>query len=194
MILVLGTRNEGKLVELVDLLSGIPGLELRTFRDSPFRPVEETGETFLENAALKARGVAAETGLPVLAEDAGLEVAALGGAPGVRSARFAGLPVDPLRNNALLLERLSGVTDRRARFVTVAVLRLPGGREFARRGVLEGKIAGAARGEGGFGYDPLFVPEGSARTLAEMTVEEKNRLSHRRRAIDGVKEILKALP
>jgi XTP/dITP diphosphohydrolase len=194
MILVLGTRNEGKLVELVDLLSGIPGLELRTFHDSPFRPVEETGETFLENAALKARGVSAETGLPVLAEDAGLEVAALGGDPGVRSARFAGLPVDPLRNNALLLERLSAVTDRRARFVTVAVLRLPGGREFARLGVLEGKIAEAARGEGGFGYDPLFVPEGSARTLAEMTVEEKNRLSHRRRAIDGVKEILKALP
>jgi XTP/dITP diphosphohydrolase len=194
MILVLGTRNEGKLVELVDLLSGIPGLELRTFRDCPFRAVEETGETLLENAALKARGVSAETGLPVLAEDAGLEVAALGGAPGVRSARFSGLPVDPLRNNALLLERLSGVTDRRARFVTVAVLRLPGGREFARLGVLEGKIAEAARGEGGFGYDPLFVPEGSARTLAEMTVEEKNRLSHRRRAIDGVKEILKALP
>ena len=118
----------------------------------------------------------------------------MGGDPGVRSARFAGLPVDPLRNNALLLEKLSGVTDRRARFVTVAVLRLPGGREFARQGVLEGEIAEAARGERGFGYDPLFVPKGSARTLAEMTVEEKNRLSHRRRAIDGVKEILKDLP
>ena len=194
MILVLGTRNEGKLAELVDLLSGIPGLELRTFRNCPFRPVEETGETFLENAALKARGVSAETGLPVLAEDAGLEVTALDGAPGVRSARFAGLPVDPSRNNALLLEKLSGVTDRRARFVTVAVLRLPGGREFARLGVLEGEIAEAARGEGGFGYDPLFVPQGATRTLAEMTVEEKNCLSHRRRAIDGVREILKALP
>lgn len=193
MILLLGTRNEGKLVELFDLLSGIAGIELVTFRERPFRPVDESGSTFLENALLKARAISSETSLPVLAEDAGLEVVALGEAPGVRSARFAGLPVDYARNNALLLERLAGTSDRRARFIAWVVLRLPDGREFVSEGVLCGRIESEPRGEGGFGYDPLFVPQGETRTLAELTTSEKNRISHRRRAIEGLRGVLERI-
>jgi len=193
VILLLGTRNEGKLVELFDLLSGIAGIELVTFRERPFRPVEESGSTFLENALLKARAISSETSLPVLAEDAGLELVALGGAPGVRSARFAGLPVDYARNNALLLERLAGISDRRARFIAWVVLRLPDGREFVSEGVLCGRIESEPRGEGGFGYDPLFVPQGETRTLAELTTSEKNRISHRRRAIEGLRGVLERI-
>ena len=193
MILLLATHNEGKLAELHELLCDVDGVDLITFRERPFSPAEETGATFLENALLKGRAALSETGLPTLAEDAGLEVQALDGAPGVRSARFGGLPVDYARNNALLLERLAGASDRRARFVAWAVLCLPDGREFTSEGVLTGSIGRAPRGEGGFGYDPLFVPAGETRTLAEMTGEEKNRISHRRRAVDGLRDILRRL-
>jgi len=188
--LLLGTKNEGKIGEAVDLLADVEGLEILTFSERPFSDVDETGETFLDNALLKARTICLETGLPVLAEDAGLEVACLGGAPGVRSARFSGTPVDYDRNNALLLERVKGVVDRRARFVTVAALRLPDGQTFACSGVLRGVISEAPSGEGGFGYDPLFVPEGSARTLAEMPLAEKNRISHRKKALSRIRAIL----
>ena len=190
MRLLLATKNEGKLKELHALLSQVEGITPITFHERSFSSAEESGATFLENALLKARAVSRETGLAVLAEDAGLEVDALDGAPGVRSARFGGLPPDAAQNNALLLERLSGRTDRRARFVAWAVLRLPDGREFTSEGVLPGRIASAPRGNGGFGYDPLFVPEGDTRTLAEIPLEEKNRRSHRRRAIDGLKAVL----
>ena len=193
MILLLGTHNDGKLAELREVLADVRGIDLVTFHERPFSYAEESGSTFLENALLKARAASRETGLPVLAEDAGLEVTALGGAPGVRSARFSGLPVDYARNNALLLERLAGIADRRARFVTWAVLRLPDGREFTSEGVLPGRIATAPRGEGGFGYDPLFIPEGNTRTLAEISLQEKNRISHRRRAIDGLKGVLERI-
>ncbi|MCX6100143.1 MAG: non-canonical purine NTP pyrophosphatase, partial [Candidatus Bipolaricaulota bacterium] len=150
--LLLGTKNRGKIVELRDLLRGARGLHLLTLADHTFSDVDESGETFLENALLKARSICSEVGLPVLAEDAGLEVAALGGAPGVRSARFSGEPVDYARNNALLLEKLRGVTDRRARFVAVSVLWLPDGEVFVTSGVLTGRNAAAPRGDGGFGY------------------------------------------
>lgn len=188
--LLLGTKNRGKVEELHDLLRGIPDLELLTAAARPFADVEETGGTFVANALLKARAVCLETGLPVLAEDAGLEVDVLGGAPGVRSARYSGEPANPVRNNELLLERLRGVRDRRARFVAVAALCLPDGRSFTSSGSLEGAIAESPRGCSGFGYDPLFVPEGEARTLAEMTLEEKNAISHRRRAIEGMLPVL----
>lgn len=190
MILLLGTQNEGKLAELRELLARVRGVELLSFHERPFSLVEESGTTFFENALLKARAISRETSLPVLAEDAGLEVVSLGGAPGVLSARFSGLPVDTTRNNALLLARLAGVNDRRARFVAYAVLRLPDGREFSSEGVLSGRIGESPRGEGGFGYDPLFVPEGQALTLAELPRLEKNRISHRRRAIDGLRDAL----
>jgi len=188
--LLLGTKNEGKIEEAAELLAEVEGLELLTFSDHPFSDVDETGETFLENALLKARMICRETGLPVLAEDAGLEVASLGAVPGVLSARFSGEPVDYGRNNALLLEKLQGSTDRRARFVTVAALRLPDGQTFVCSGVLRGSITEAPAGDGGFGYDPLFLPEGSARTLAEMTLAEKNRISHRKRALSRMRTVL----
>jgi XTP/dITP diphosphohydrolase len=191
--LLLGTKNRGKIVELRGLLRGARGLHLLTLADHPFSDVDESGETFLENALLKARNICSEAGLPVLAEDAGLEVAALGGAPGVRSARFSGEPADYARNNALLLEKLRGVTDRRARFVAVSVLWLPDGEVFVTSGVLTGRIAAAPRGNDGFGYDPLFVPEGETRTLAEISTGEKNLTSHRAKSMARMARILESL-
>ena len=188
--LLLGTRNPGKIAEIVHLLNDIDRLTLLTLAERPFDEVPETGDSFLENALLKAIGIGTQTGLPVLAEDAGLEVTALGGAPGVHSARFAGLPVDYGRNNELLLERLGGVEDRRARFVTVAVLRLPEGEVFVTTGTLPGRITTEPAGTGGFGYDPLFVPDGSDRTLAELSMPEKSRISHRMQALRRMRPIL----
>jgi len=193
MILLLGTHNRGKVEELKELLADLEGLELLTFHERSFHEVEETGSTFRENALLKARAIGRETEIPVLADDSGLEVASLNGEPGVRSARFSGVPVDYARNNTLLLERLKGVEDRRARFVIVIVLRLPDGREFLQEGILDGKIAWHLIGAGGFGYDPLFIPDGSSLTLAEMTSVEKNAISHRQRAIVGIKKVLRDL-
>jgi len=193
ILLLLGTRNEGKLSELRELLVDLEGVELLTFHARPFKSVEEIGLSFDANARLKARAICAETGLPVLVEDAGLEVDALGGEPGIHSARFAGIPVNYERNNTLLLERLAGVRDRKARFIAVAVLRFPDGREFVSEGILTGRIARKLEGEGGFGYDPLFIPDGFSRTLAEMTLIDKNRISHRRRAIEGIKQVLREL-
>ncbi|HDI10867.1 MAG TPA: RdgB/HAM1 family non-canonical purine NTP pyrophosphatase [Candidatus Acetothermia bacterium] len=193
MKVVLATKNPHKLEEILSILGEIPGVEFLTFRDIPLPDVEETGGTLEENAILKATSVARETGLPALAEDTGLEVEALGGAPGVRSARFAGENKDYRANNEKLLGLLKGVTDRRARFRTVAVLALPDGRTWTAEGVLEGRIAETPRGEGGFGYDPLFIPEGETRTLAEMSPEEKNRISHRRKALEAMRSILEEL-
>ncbi len=191
--LLLGTKNRGKIRELRDLLRGTRGLHLLTLADRPFSDVDESGETFLENALLKAQSICSEVDLPVLAEDAGLEVAALGGAPGVRSARFSGEPADYARNNALLLEKLRGVTDRRARFVAVSVLCLPDGEIFVTSGTLNGRIAAASRGDGGFGYDPLFVPEGETRTLAEISADEKNLTSHRSKSMARMTRVLESL-
>jgi len=191
--LLLGTQNQGKIEEAMELLSAIPGLELLTFADRPFSPVEETGETFLENALLKARSICHETGLPVLSEDAGLEVDTLDGAPGVRSARFSGEPVDYQRNNELLLDRLRGIEDRRARFVAVAALCLPDGQIFVTTGTLRGTVGVECIGTGGFGYDPLFIPAGEHRTLAQMDLLEKNKISHRNRGLSRMRLILEAL-
>ncbi len=190
MILLLGTRNAGKIRELKDLLADVRGLKLLSVVDRPFAEVEEDGSTFRDNALLKARSISAQTGLCVLADDAGLEVDALAGEPGIRSARYSGEPVDYQRNNALLLERMHGIVDRRARFVVVVALHLVDGREYVREGVLPGQIVQHPVGGGGFGYDPLFIPDGSTRTLAQMTMEEKNRISHRRQAIEAIKGVL----
>jgi len=190
MILLLGTRNKGKIKELNELLADVNGLELISVADRPFAEVEENGVTFHDNALLKARAVSTQTGLSVLADDAGLEVTALGGNPGVRSARYSGEPVDYERNNALLLERMRGIIDRRARFVIVVALHLVDGREYVRQGDLSGQINERPAGSGGFGYDPLFIPDGYTHTLAQMTMEEKNTISHRRQAIELIKEVL----
>ncbi len=191
--LLLGTRNEGKIQEVKELLAEVVGLELLMFSDTPFSEVLETGKTFLDNALLKAKFISRETGFPVLSEDAGLEVVALAGAPGVRSARFAGEPSNAVRNNELLLQKLKGIPDRRARFVAVAALCLQDGQVFACSGVLSGTIADEPAGHMGFGYDPLFIPKGETRTLAEMAVEEKNRISHRYKSLSRMIGILQDL-
>jgi len=166
-------------------------IELLTWEEVPFSPVEESAESFLENAQLKARQICEETGLPVLAEDAGLEVEALGGLPGIRSARFAGEEATNSENIQKLLNELSGVEDRRARFRAVAVIHFPDGKELIAEGELRGRIAAAPRGHTGFGYDPVFIPEGFTKTLAELGLEAKNRISHRAQALRRLKELLR---
>ena len=190
MILVAATGNAGKLRELRALLAD-PSLELRSLADYPeLPPIEEDGDTFLANARRKAHAVARHAGLPALADDSGLEVDALGGLPGVRSARFAA-DADAGRgdaaNVALLLARLRDVpaAGRTARFRCVIVVAHPDGRELIADGTCEGHIAAAPRGAGGFGYDPVFLVGG--RTFAEIDSDEKDRVSHRGHAIAALR-------
>jgi XTP/dITP diphosphohydrolase len=179
--LVLATANPGKVAELRGLVREWGAVEVCSLADVPDVALpEETGETYADNASLKARAVALATGLPALADDSGLEVEALGGAPGIRSARFA--PSDGERI-ARLLERLAGVADRRACFRAAVVLAWPDGREVHGQGTCRGRIATAASGGGGFGYDPVFVPDELDCTFAAATPAEKSRLSHRARAM-----------
>jgi len=182
--LVVASLNAGKLRELRALLDR-PGLELVSLTEMPGASApEETGATLLENARIKAREASRQSGLPAFADDTGLEVDALGGRPGVHTARYAGPDAVPEDNVRRLLSELSGVPSERraARFRTVCVVRFPDGREVEAEGVLEGRIALAPRGEGGFGYDPVFELPELGRTLAELDAAEKNRLSHRGRA------------
>jgi len=194
---VLATANPDKAAEILQILrdAGAP-VDLEP-RPADVPEVAETGATLEANARLKAVGLAAATGLPAIADDTGLEVDALGGAPGVYSARFAGPGATYADNCNHLLGRLDGVPPARrtARFATVALAHWPDGREAAALGTVEGTIAEAARGEGGFGYDPVFVPdEGDGRTFAEMTAAEKHAISHRGRAFrtlaDGVRVMI----
>ncbi len=185
---LVSTRNAHKLVEIRQILG--PSFELLDLSSIPaLGEVEETGTTFEENAALKALAASAHFGGWVLADDSGLEVDALGGAPGVRSARFSGEGATDVTNRALLLEKLAGVpsNQRSARFRCVIAL-ARGGEVLAHfSGAVEGAIIQSEKGEGGFGYDPLFVPEGFGETFAELGAETKNRLSHRGRALAGLK-------
>lgn len=186
--LILATANAGKVAELSGLVREWGVREVRSLADMPGVALpDEDGATYADNAALKARAVAAATGLPALADDSGLEVEALAGAPGVRSARFA--PSDGERITRLL-DALRGVTDRRARFRAVVVLAWPDGREERAEGVCEGRIAEAATGGGGFGYDPVFVADALGRTFAEATAEEKARVSHRAGAVRALGALL----
>jgi XTP/dITP diphosphohydrolase len=183
---VLATTNPGKVAELRRILDGLD-VELLDARAAGLPDVEETGATFQDNARLKARSAAAATGLPAVADDSGLVVDALAGEPGVRSARYAGPDQDDEANLRRVLERMDGVADRGARFVCAAVLVAPDGREWTAEGVLEGTLADAPRGEGGFGYDPVFVPEGGTRSAAELAPEEKDAVSHRGRAFRALR-------
>ncbi len=188
MQIVIATRNPHKLQELREILGG-PGLEWRSAIDFPDLPdVEEDGETFEANAVKKAEALSRATGTWALADDSGLEVDALGGAPGVRSARYAGEPADYAANNARLLRDLAGASDRRARFRCVLALAGPGFRTATVEGSCEGHIAEAPRGAMGFGYDPLFVPDGHTATFAELPPEAKHRISHRGRALTKARE------
>lgn len=188
---VLASGNSGKLRELEPLLARA-GLELQPMSAFAVRPPEETGISFLENALIKARAISDQTGLPALADDSGLVVDALDGAPGVRSARFAGDDADDAANNALLLERLAGVEARTARFCCVLVLvrRPEDPFPLVAQGDWRGSILEAPRGEGGFGYDPLFLDPASGRSAAELSREEKAAVSHRGRAVAALETAL----
>ncbi|WP_216328449.1 RdgB/HAM1 family non-canonical purine NTP pyrophosphatase [Deinococcus aestuarii] len=179
MRVVVATGNAGKVREIAGALGGL-GWQLEGLNGFPLP--EETGTTYEENAALKACAAALMRGVPALADDSGLEVAALNGQPGVYSARFGNRANDNERS-LYLLEKLRGVKDRRAKFVSVVILAHPDGNVETYRGELTGTLLEGPRGESGFGYDPLFVPDGETRTLAEMTLEEKQAISHRGRAL-----------
>lgn len=186
---VLATANPDKAAEISAIVGS--GVELIPRPDS-VADVEETGDTLVGNARLKAQALAAATGMPAIADDTGLEVDALDGRPGVRSGRYAGDAATYAENVAKLLVELDGVDEpRTARFRTVALAAWPDGREVSAEGFVAGRIATAARGSAGFGYDPLFVPdEGDGRTFAEMTAVEKNHLSHRGRAFRNLAALL----
>ncbi|MDQ1709287.1 MAG: XTP/dITP diphosphohydrolase, partial [Frankiaceae bacterium] len=158
---VLATRNAGKIHELRRILADVIDVELVGLDEFPDLPeVEETGDTFVDNALLKARDVSARTGLPAIAVDSGLCVDHLGGDPGVRSARWAGEPSNDARNLALVLEQMAGVEDRAAHFTCAAAAVVPGQGERVAEGRLHGRLIDAPRGSGGFGYDPIFVADG----------------------------------
>jgi XTP/dITP diphosphohydrolase len=194
---VLATGNEGKLREMRALL-GPMGLEVVAQSQFGVSPPQENGATFLANALIKARHASRQTGLPVIADDSGLEVDALGGRPGVLSARYAGSAATDEQNNALLLDELAGVPplarSARYRCVMVFVRDAEDPEPVAREGVWEGRIAAATHGGGGFGYDPLFCPAGSCRTVAQLDLAEKNRSSHRALALRALVAALDASP
>jgi XTP/dITP diphosphohydrolase len=194
--LVLATRNAHKLREIAAILGELRvPVELVGLAGFPGAPdVEETGETLEANALLKARSAAEFTGLAAAGDDTGLFVDALGGAPGVRSARYAGDDCVYEKNNRKLLAELAGLTAERraAHFECVVALAAPGRPALFFKGVLSGRITDAPRGAGGFGYDPLFVPEGRSQTLAELSAEAKNAISHRCLAFRLLGEFLKA--
>ena len=183
--IAIASRNAHKLREIGRICADWP-VEWLTVEnhEGPWPDVEETGSTYLENALLKARAGAAALGEPALADDSGIEVDALGGRPGPRSARFAGEDATDQQNLDELIRALKGVpgSGRTARYRCVAVLAFPDGRELHAEGICEGTLVGKPRGSGGFGYDPIFVPEGGDRTMAELADEEKDRISHRGRA------------
>jgi XTP/dITP diphosphohydrolase len=185
---VLATANPHKAVEMRDVLAPL-GVELED-RPVDAPDVEETGETLEENALLKARALVEATQRAAIADDTGLFVDALDGRPGVRSARYAGETASYDDNVTKLLGELEGVEIRTARFITVIAVAYPDGTSFCVRGELKGTIAHARTGDQGFGYDPVFVPEGDSRTLAELTPQEKNETSHRARALRALSEDL----
>jgi len=194
--LVVATGNAGKLAELRTLAAALAA-EMLPQTALGVASAEETADSFAGNALLKARHAARATGLPALADDSGLEVDALGGAPGVYSARYAGAAASDADNNAKLLAALAGhAAPRRARYRAVLVLvrTADDPAPFLAEGRWEGEIALAPRGTGGFGYDPLFVPAGSARTAAEFSPAEKNRASHRARALAALLAAWRAAP
>jgi XTP/dITP diphosphohydrolase len=195
-VLLLASANQGKLRELRTILDGLPvelvGLTEAGLGDPP--EVQETGDTFLENARLKGRAYAAWSGLAAVADDSGLEVDALGGAPGVRSARYAGQGAGDRANLDKLLVALRGIPPERrtARFRCAAVLVDPDGREWHAEAAWEGRVLEAPRGTGGFGYDPVFLPDGWDRTSAEVDQATKDAASHRGKAFRALRPAIEA--
>ena len=190
MKLVLASKNAHKLVEMRDILSQL-GVEVVLESEVGVDvDVEETGATFEENAFLKARAVMEASGLPTIADDSGLCVDALNGAPGVYSARYGGPELDDAGRYRLLLENLRGQTPRTAKFVSVITCCFPNGDVLTARGECPGTIAFAPMGEGGFGYDPVFFVPGLKKTFAQLTPEEKNAISHRGKALEDFQKKL----
>ena len=190
--LVVATRNKGKIVEINALLTGLVDQVSCAADFTDFPETIEDGTTFEENALKKAREAASFTGFPALADDSGLVVDCLNGDPGVFSARYAGEGAGDAANNARLLSECRTVSDdrRQAAFVCVLAYVTPEGDEQLFAGTVTGRILGAARGEGGFGYDPLFLVDGFERSMAELTLLEKNRVSHRAQAFEKFREYL----
>ena len=190
MELVIASNNKHKVQEIKTILAGkfdkIYSLADLSINVDP----EETATTFLGNAMIKAQTIAACTDKAVIADDSGLEVTALNGAPGVYSARYAGEPVSDLNNNAKLLSELQGIKDRSARFVTTMVLLFPDGKTIVGVGEVKGEILTELKGKHGFGYDPLFYSRELGKTFGEATDEEKNSVSHRSRALKSILEQL----
>jgi XTP/dITP diphosphohydrolase len=196
--LVLATANQPKLAELTRILAAEHvDIDLAGLGGFPGAPdIPETGATFVANALLKARAIAAFTGLPSVADDSGLCCDALNGMPGVLSARWAGRHGSDAANLSLVLGQLSDVPDERrgAHFYCIAALVRPTGEETLSSGTLRGRLIREPRGQNGFGYDPIFVPDGEERTTAEMSPAEKDTISHRGRAFRGLTEAIAALP
>lgn len=188
LLLIVATRNRGKSREIRNFLQDFP-VEIRDLNDfGPIPEVVEDGATFEENAYKKASFIAKVLGFPALADDSGLEVEALGGAPGVHSARYAGPQASDEANNRRLLEALAGNPNRRARFCCVLSLAVPSGPALTYEATCEGLINEAPRGEHGFGYDPLFYYPPLGKTFAELTLEEKSQVSHRGKALRELRE------
>lgn len=186
--IVVATRNRGKSSEIREFLSDFP-VDVRDLNDfGPIPEVKEDGVTFEENAYKKAGFTAKVLGLPALADDSGLEVEALGGAPGVHSARFAGPDSTDEKNNLKLLEALKGVENRKARFCCVLSLAVPTGHALTYEATCEGVILDEPRGTKGFGYDPVFFYPQAGKTFGQMDLEEKSRVSHRGRALKEMKD------
>ncbi len=192
--LVIASRNPGKIREIRAICADWP-VQWVTHQEASWPDVEETGPSYLENALLKARTVTAATGEAALADDSGIEVDALGGGPGPRSARYAGERATDEENLQALLRALAGVPGpgRTARYRAVAAVAFPDGRELSAEGVCEGLLRTRPQGAGGFGYDPIFEPAGWDRTMAELSPEEKDRISHRGRALRALRDRLAAL-
>lgn len=196
--IVLATHNEGKKRELLTILRPVLGADTTVFTaaEAELDDVPETGVTFTENALIKARAAASATGMTAIADDSGISVDVLGGAPGIFSARWAGRHGDDRANLELLLAQLGDIAEehRGAQFRCAAAAVTADGREFTAEGVMPGRLAAVPRGENGFGYDPIFVPDGATISAAQMSAEEKNSRSHRRFAFDALAEILAAEP
>ena len=193
--LAIATKNRHKLLELGRICRDWPVEWLTVESDpgpGPWPDVDEPHDTYLDNALEKARAIAAALSVPAIADDSGIEVDALDGAPGPRSARFAGEGASDAENLAELIERIAGVAPeaRTARYRCVAAVAWPDGRTMHAEGICEGTLVIQPRGDRGFGYDPVFVPEGEHRTMAELGDEEKDRISHRGRAFRALAELL----
>ena len=186
MKLIIASGNRHKVREIRTILGDAFEQVLSMKEAGIDHETVEDGTSFLENARKKADEMAAISGCAAIADDSGLCVRALGGAPGILSARFAGRHGDDAANNRLLLERMTGIEDRRAYYACAMVIAYPDGRHVEAEGYMHGTLLDFERGTGGFGYDPMFVPEGGERTLAEYSPEEKNAISHRARALEGV--------